>query len=506
MPTERGGSDPLSFMGRSATLSGLFALEAGGGFLLDVVLAAAFGLGAHSDALYAAWKLPQAIGQSMFETLVNSFMGLFAGQGDQTSGYNEAITVVASLVLPLAILFSAASVWWLPLTVPGAKPTTQLAAIPLARVLAWLIGCLALAQTFRAICYREGQLWLPSLAALIGIVAAIAFAIVAGRQQNLLLAGWGITAGVGLEALIDFLGLGLLLHWRFRPAWPKPEKLRELGAVVGAPLAGQGVQVLASAGQRALASLLPAGSITALSYANRIVGSLERFVFRGFVITTIQTVPVPEGPDSRNRVRWLTLIAIPLSGLLAFVSRPLVAIAFGRGRFVAEDVRALALTVQMYAPVIIGQALTRIPLGVAYARRRGNVVFRFLATVAVMALSGAALCVYLGLGLRSFGLGQSLALGLAAVWLYHSVWPGAWRRMWSWTDVSRLTMVALGTWLGTALVVSLAGRLTSGSRYADWLTLIGGGAGCGLCLVVAAYGVGLDEARQLLQLTRRVRR
>ena len=46
------------FLRRSILLNGLFAVEGGSMFVLDIVLAAALGLGARSDSLYAAWSLP----------------------------------------------------------------------------------------------------------------------------------------------------------------------------------------------------------------------------------------------------------------------------------------------------------------------------------------------------------------------------------------------------------------------------------------------------------------
>lgn len=49
---------------RSVVFNALFALEAGSMFLIDIALAAALGLGARSDILYAAWSLPLTIGRA----------------------------------------------------------------------------------------------------------------------------------------------------------------------------------------------------------------------------------------------------------------------------------------------------------------------------------------------------------------------------------------------------------------------------------------------------------
>jgi putative peptidoglycan lipid II flippase len=492
----------LSFLGRSVLLNALFVTEAGANFLLDIAIAAVFGLSAHSDAFYAAWMLPQTVGRGMFQSLTNSFMGLFADQEDCAIIYNQAITVIAVMSLPLAALFSAASAWWLPLTIPAAAPETRLVAIPLAGVLAWLISFLALVETFRAIYYREGRWWLPSLAHLVGGLVAVGLVLGAGRERNMLLAAWGVTAGAGLEALLNFVGLRWLLGLRYRPLWPERGRLMEMGTAVGAPLTGQGVLVLAGAVERALASLLPPGSITVVTYANHIINTLERFAFRGFVITTIHMYPSEGKTDLHAHFRLVTLIALPISIIFAVLSRPLVAVVFGRGRFTVEDVQTLALAIQIYAPAILGIALTRIPFGLAYARKKAGVVFGFFTLDSVVLVLAEALFIHLGLGLRAFGLSYTLAMGLAFAWLYWSVLRPQRQRIYSWADSVRLLAVGLSAWVGTALPASLAKWGVVGVRWADWLTLFIGAGGCSVFLIATAYVLKLDEARQLLQIVK----
>lgn len=493
---------PLSFLGRSGLLNALFALEAGANFLRDIIIAATFGLGVQSDALYAAWMLPQTLGRGVFQTLTNSFMGLFADQEDHVAAYNQAITVIAVVSLPLAALLSVTSPWWLPLTILSAAPKTRFVAIPLAGVLAWLIGFLALAETFRAIYYREGHWWLPSLARLVGGLVAIGLVLAAGWERNLPLAAWGVTIGAGLEALIGFVGLRWLLGLRFHPLWPEGGRWIEMGTVVGAPLAGQGVRVLAGAAERALASLLPPGSITVVTYANRIISTLERFVFRGFVIATIHMHPSEGKTDFRAHFRLVTLIALPISIVFAVLSHPLIAVVFGRGRFMVEDVQTLALALQVYAPAILGIALTRIPFGLAYARKQGGVVFGYFISVSSVLVLAEALFIYLGLGLRAFGLGYTLAIGLAFAWLYYSVLRPQRQRILSWADSARLLAVGLSAWIGTALLASLAGRWVVNAQWTNWLILAAGAGGCGCFLIIAAYILKLDEARQVLRMVK----
>lgn len=496
---------PLSFLGRSTLLNSLFALEGGAGFLLDLVVAAAFGLSVQSDALYAAWMLPQAVGRGMFQGLTNSFMGLFVDREDYTEAYNQTITVITSVALPLAGILSITGSWWLPLTIPAATSQTKLTAIPLAKILAWIVGFSALAETFRAVHYQEGCWWLPSLARLAGTSVVIGLVVATGQEKSLLLVAWGLMIGTGLEALIGFIGLRLVLGVKYRPLWPAKDKLQEMAIMVGAPLLGQSVRVLVGIGERSLASLLPPGSVTAVTYANRIINTLERFVFRGFVISTIHIYPSEGEKNLRGHFRLITLIAIPIITVFSVLSHPLVSVVFGRGSFTSTDVQALAMVLQMYAPAILGIALTRIPFGLAYAKKQWGVIFGFFIAFSATLIPTEALFLHLGLGLRTFGLSYALAISMASAWLYFTVLRPQSRHLQAWRDSIQLVAVGLSTLAGTALLVSLVGQWVVGSQWSDLFTLTAGLGGCGVFFIAAAYALKLAEARQLFRIVKGMR-
>ena len=166
-------SQSTRFLQRSAVLNGLFAIEGASMFVLDVVLAAALGLGAHSDSLYAAWSLPLVIGRGAFQSLTNSLIGLFNDEVDEDLIYSQALTVIGVFSFIAALLMSLTSRWWFPLSVPGATAETQQLGVPLAAILAWLIAFLALAETQRAIYYRHGKNHIPSFARVAGVFVSM---------------------------------------------------------------------------------------------------------------------------------------------------------------------------------------------------------------------------------------------------------------------------------------------------------------------------------------------
>lgn len=498
-PIDEGGS--LAFLGRSATLSILFGAEAVASFLLDVVIAAVFGLSAQSDALYAAYGLPQKVGRGMFQSLTNSFMGLFAGEEDRRRAYDEAITVIAVLAVPVSVLLSLTSAWWLPVTIPGAPAETRIAAVPLAAVLAWLLAFLALAETFRAIYYHEGVMWLPTVTRIAGIALSTAFVLAAPVGQRLTLAAWGLALGAALEAALGLALLPAVLKVRYRLTWPDAARLRTTLAMVGVPLMSQGTYVAATLGEQALVSLLPSGSITAANYARRIMNTLERFAFRGFLITTIRESAERKRVDVRSDFRQVMLVALPVAAVIGVLYVPLTAVLFGRGKFGAQDVQTLAVALQMFALAVLGEAATRIPSGLAYAKRQLRVLFMSAVFSSATLVASEAVLIWAGLGLRALGLGTTLAGAVSFAWLYFAVLHREGVVMADRRSALQLIVVGASAWLGAALFQAL-GRAAFGGSAPDVVLLGGGMAGCGVFLAGAAYALGLGEVRRALGILR----
>jgi putative peptidoglycan lipid II flippase len=488
-----------SFLGRSVSLNALFVSEGVFNFLLDAVLAASVGLGPQSDSLYAAWSLPLTIGRGMFQSLTNSFMGIFAEESELGQVYNQAISVIVVTGFALAFLMSVTTVWWFPLTVPGASTETQATGLPLAVLLAWLIGFLALAETCRAIYYKEENFRFPSISRLIGTLLTISVVYWAGQRQDLTLVAWGIVMGAALEALLGVAGLRFSLGLRYRFTWPEKQELREMVRVVGMPLAGQGVRVLAGVLERAISSLLGPGTLTAVAFANRIIQTTERFIFRGFVVTTVQTYTAKARSNLSANLRLIFLIALPLSIVFLVLPEPLVTVAFGRGRFTAEDIQVLSIVLQAYAPAILAIALSRIPFGVAYAQKLGRVVFGYFLAISLSLVLMDLLLIWLGFGQRAFGIAFTASQVVAFVWLYRTVAMDD-GRLWSRADTLQMAAVGLIAFVGTVLTSSIVSFLTANNQWTHWLTLIAGSVTSVLLVLAAVWLLRLDESRWIRRL------
>ena len=523
----------MNFLKRSAILNIFFLFEAIISFLVDITVAAFFGISVQTDALYAAWLLPQAIGRGIFQSLTTSFMGIFAEEelaaatlvnnqqavdeqqavarhqviidGHQISQnsavhvvYSQAITVIFALVLPLTLFFSLGSGWWLPLTIPGADQATQTTAIPLAQVLSWLIGFLAIAETCRAIYYREDQMWWPSLSRIISGLVAIGVVGVAGLQQSLSIAAAGVLVGAALEAFLTFIGLRYVLDLRIAPRWPSRAKLRKMVSVVGLPISGLLIRTFSAVVERALASLLGPGAITLVSYVNRIIGITERFVFRGFVISIIREAEEANAVQMRAYLRIMLFIALPITVAFATLAEPIVSILFAYGNFTAENVGDLALLLRWYSLAIFGIALTRIPLGKAYASTRPGIIFVFFLVVSIVLIVVEAALIFAGVGLPAFGIAYTVAIAACFAWMAYAILLPQGVVLWRWPDDPLLVLTFIVTGLGTALWVwLLENQLPTDAWWRMWALIIIGMIGSLFIFGGTALIVRLSEAMTL---------
>lgn len=462
------------FLKRSVLLNGLFVIEGASNFLLDIAMAAALGVGVRSDSLYAAWNLPLLLGRGAFLSLTNSFIGLFAeGESDEIT-YSHSVTVIGLIAFCLALLMSLTSRWWFPLSVPGAAAATQLEGAPLAAILSWLVALLAVAETQRAIYYKLDRNTFPSVVRVLGALIAIIFIFIAGHGQDIRLVAFGLVTGAGAEMVLGFAGLAAIGQ-RLRPAWPPAAKLKRMGRVVGLPLVGQLILIAAGTGERAVASFLGPGAVTAVSYAGRIFAAMERFVFRGFVISTIQSYVDKVKANWRRDIRLLLLFSIPIMIVFALLSTPLITIVFERGRFTTESTQLVATTLRFYAFAIHIIAFNRIPYALAYAKTQSRLLLSTAIIYAVTLIGAEVALVSLGVGLPAFGISYFLAAAFSTIWLYPRTMVGPDSILWSADELLRLAGVALAAFAGTALITYLLnGQVTNPTWNALILVLTGG--------------------------------
>ncbi len=201
---------------------------------------------------------------------------------------------------------------------------------------------------------------------------------------------------------------------------------------------GQVIRIAASIIERAIASFLGPGTLTAVTYANRIISTMERFIFRGFVISTIQSYVTGTAANWRHSIRLLLLISMPITIVLAVLPTSLITIVFERGRFTAEATQLVAMALRFYSFVIVIDAFSRVPNALAFAKTRSRVILLNSIIVSIILIGVELTLVSLGVGLPAFGIATMVAMAAGSYWLYSRTMDGADSISWSNREVLQM--------------------------------------------------------------------
>ncbi len=248
------------------------------GLVRNRVFAHFFGTSDAADAFNAAFRIPNFL-QNLFGegVLSASFIPVYAGL--RARGEDEEAKRVASAVAALLALATSALVLLgvlltpilITLIAPGFAGEKRLETIRLVRILfpgagllalsAWCLGVLNSHRRF-FLSYSAPVIWNAAI-----IVALVWFGHGMPQYPLAEIAAWGAVAGSFLQLAVQFPTVHRLLDG----TWPRLVRGSEAVAVVVRNFfpvfVGRGVVQISAYVDTVLASLLPAGAVAALSYA-----------------------------------------------------------------------------------------------------------------------------------------------------------------------------------------------------------------------------------------------
>ena len=323
----------------------------------EMAVARWFGAADALDAFYVALLLPTylmtVVGDTFNAAFIPTYIEVREKQGtvaaerllSSIAAFDLAVLVGAALVL--ALLHS----WLLPLLGSSFGPgKLALTGSLFFMLLVWLsLG--GLSSLWRATMNARGHFALTALVPALSPLTILVLLVIAGHLWGIYALAIGTIIGVCAELTVSGYtlwlggGAGLLPWWHgFDPSVRK---------VLGqyAPLVAGGVLMASTViVDQAMAAMLGKGSVSAINYANKLIGiplnlgiySVSIVVFPTFSLLTAKE----DWPGLRRALRFYTLLlaglTIPLTIGLAFFSRPLVALLFHGGAFTEHDVRLVA--------------------------------------------------------------------------------------------------------------------------------------------------------------------
>ena len=402
----------------------------------EFAVAGVYGRSDVMDAFLAAYLIPNLlinlISESMNQALVPTLVRV-----REQEGHDRAQQLLSSAMLWGCLLLAAATVL-MALTARGFFPLIAsnfgpaklelserlfYALLPLVLITGIATNCTAVLNTF-------DRFALPALAP----IATPAFVILGA----LLLSG-----RVGIWAMVYSTLAGALVHaamvawmmeahgYRLRLLWHgTTEATREVARQYG-PVLLSGV--VASGGllvDQSMAAMLPAGSVSALAYANRFV-SVVITLLAGAISSAVaphfsRMIAHRDWSGCRHTlktwVRLTALVSAPIALVLVAGSRLLIRLTFQHGAFGPRDTTLVTPVLAMYALQIPFFVSSRVFYRFLVAMRRTDLIF-------YCGVLNLALDIVLNLILmRWFGVaGIALATSLWTVSTFVFLWYWAWK-------------------------------------------------------------------------------
>lgn len=507
MAHDEGHQASSQLLRRSTTVSFFTGLGVVAGFVVDVLIVARFGIGTETDAFFGAYTVPFILITRMaaVQPVLISVLADYRRDETAFSVLLHAAGLIALVVAGIGVLLASPLV---AVTTPGFAPELARVTVGLARILFVRVPLAALAEICKAELYSRRRFGLATASDLLPSLVTVVVLILAGRGSSIDIVAWGFILGAlvqaGLLAGILFGPLGL----PYRPTLRHPAPiLSQAGKLLLAPLAGLFLRQGVTLAERILGSYLPAGSLTALSYANRLNTILAGVFFDGITKASLPSLAerwrLGATPAARAELatllKLMAAVALPVGLAVAALSTPLVRLFFERGQVDPQAALLLGTVLGVYSLSLPFLGPFRAVQTFFYAVKETRPIVILLGGLAGLTVALDLLLVWtmgvMGLAL-AYTLGCGLAMAASLVWLARRLGDLGWRRL---TDSTWRLAIASAAMAATMLVSSrwLGSILDTTGRWGLALTLGASGL-AGLAVLVGVGGILRLEALSLV--------
>lgn len=410
----------------------LFVASRAMGLLREMVIARQFGTSAELDAYLAAFRLPDLFFALMAGgALGSAFIPVFASylaQDDEPGAWRLASAVINWVFLLLSVAGALAALLAPTLVAyiiaPGFVPAQQALTVELMRWMLVSTVIFGVSGVVMGILNARQHFLLPALAPVIYNAAIIAGVLLLGPTMGVRGATIGVVVGAVGHLLLQVPELRRQ-GMRYTPQLaPRDPGVREVGRLMAPRALGQAAVELNHLINVTLASLLRAGSISALNYGRLMMLLPQGVIAQSVAIAAFPTFSTLAARGERDELRRLLAtslrsvlyLTLPAAVGLIWLRVPLVSAVFGGGKFDAWSVHATAWALLFYAPGLVGHAIVEIVARAFYALHdtRTPVLVGILAMLANIALSLSLMWVFGELGWMPLG-GLALANSVATL-------------------------------------------------------------------------------------------
>lgn len=371
------------------------------GFARDILVAKYFGATGTTDAFMVALMIPITI-LGLFATGLNTliipvYIEKKAADREAARRFANSVFLVAALffilLTVLVVLFAPALV---KVIAYGFKGERLDLAVTLTRYLALAGIFTVLTGLLTGILQAEKQFLAPAMAGLAGntIIVISLFFLTGGLGIN----SWTVGQIAGTAMTFSLLFILLSGRYGFFRAFDLRgidwNEISRFGYLLVPLVTASGVGLINTVVNKAIASGLDAGSISAISFASRVWGlpvSLLAAPIATAIFPTFSELAVSDAGRAEYSakltkalgVSWFFLI--PSSVFMFFLSTPIVRMLFERGAFTPAATSLTSSVVRMYALGLFAQVASPILGKVFYSFK--NTVTPLLISLATVALN-----------------------------------------------------------------------------------------------------------------------
>jgi putative peptidoglycan lipid II flippase len=489
------------------------------GFARDVALAALLGAGAVSDAFFVAFRLPNQFraifGEGAFNTAyVPSYSRVLETEGDDEAKRfaSQIFTLLFASQVILLVLAFAFTPLLVRLIAPGfeADPEKFALAVRMTRITFPYLFFITLATLHSGTLNAHGRFAVAAFAPVLLNLSIIGFLAVAFRFPNAgEAASWGVVvSGAAQLALLMLAARRSGLLERFaRPRWSSDVR-QFFGALSPAIIGSAGVQIAILA-DTILASMLPTGVLSSVTYAERFyqlpIGVIG--VAAGTVLLPQMSRRLAAGDEAgayraQNRT-MATTIALSTPFFVAFLLVPdaIMRGAYLRGAFTAEAAANSARVLAAYGIGLLPIVLIR--SAVSSFQARGDTTTPMLVSLTAIAINvGLKFMLYQPLGASGLALATAVGAWINLCGLTVLALRRGWMRPDGELGKVAVATVFAGGLLALATTLSLAPAQAVAQTLPYWrnealiaIVAVVGAIVYALALAVAALAMGLSFRR-----------
>lgn len=403
------------------------------GFFRETLIADFYGATAETDAFFFAQNMPAMIFPSVGNSISTAFISLYTAklaQGTEAEADRHASRMMLAAILlgiGLSILGTVFSPLLVPLFAPGFTGEQLSLAIVLSQLTMWVFALSMLCCMLSAILNSKKHFLGSQAAGLFYSGTIIVIMLLLGRGQRmetLILMEFG---GVFMQ----IAALALCCKGCFHPSLqviPFHQDAVRLLRLSLPILLGNAAYQINTIVDQALGSLLPNGSLSALSYSR----TLTQFVI-SICITSLSTVLYPTltanaakgemeryGRHLTQTMSILCWLLIPVSFITLLCAQDIVTAVYARGSFNQTAISYTGVALAGYALMFIGTGIREILTRAFYALQDTRTpMINTLLSIGCNAVFSVLLVQYLGL--TGITLSTTLSCSIAACLLLRDV-------------------------------------------------------------------------------------